>query len=118
MREYDDRKNAELVDTVRRYLDEGMTVARTAAAMFVHPNTIGLRLKRVEELVGVSLQQPEALLRLKVALMADEVFGGATGHGPEPAPPDPRLGRPNAAPRSTRSSNRIRSSSRAGSRGE
>lgn len=77
LRDYDDRKNTLLVETVRTYLEHGMNVARTAAELHVHPNTIGLRLKRVEELVEVSLQQPETLLRLKVALMAEEVLGHA-----------------------------------------
>lgn len=83
LREYDGRKNARLLDTVRAYLDHGMSVASTAEALFVHPNTVGLRLKRVEQLVGFSLQPPEALLRLKVALMADEVLGGKHPLRPE-----------------------------------
>jgi GAF domain-containing protein len=77
LREYDERKNGLLVQTVRTYLEQGMNVARTAAELYVHPNTVGLRLKRVEELAEVSLQQPETLLRFKVALMADEVLGDA-----------------------------------------
>ena len=54
-----------------------MNVGRTAAALFVHQNTVGLRLKKVEEVTGLTLQQPESLLRLKVALMAADVLGGA-----------------------------------------
>lgn len=83
LRDYDDRKNASLVQTVRTYLDQGMNVAQTAASLYVHPNTVGLRLKRVEELVELSIQQPETLLRLKVALMADDVLGRAR---PDEAP--------------------------------
>jgi DNA-binding PucR family transcriptional regulator len=58
-----------------------MNVTRTAAELYVHPNTVGLRLKRVEELAGLSMQQPEALLRLKVALMAEDVLGYARPRG-------------------------------------
>jgi DNA-binding PucR family transcriptional regulator len=54
-----------------------MNVGRTAAALFVHQNTVGLRLKKVEEVAGISLQQPESWLQLKVALMAADVLGGA-----------------------------------------
>ncbi|RZT87302.1 sugar diacid utilization regulator [Pseudonocardia sediminis] len=75
LREHDDRRNAELVRTVRTYLDNGMNVARTATELYVHPNTVGLRLKRVEELTGLSMQNAEALLQLTVALMADDVLG-------------------------------------------
>jgi len=77
LRSHDERKNAQLVATVRTYLEQGMNVGRTAAALFVHQNTVGLRLKKVEEVTGLTLQQPESLLRLKVALMAADVLGGA-----------------------------------------
>ncbi|MFC5139123.1 helix-turn-helix domain-containing protein [Actinomycetospora rhizophila] len=75
LREYDERKKATLVSTLRVYLDQGMSVARAAGELYVHPNTVALRLKKVEELVDISIQQPEALLRLKVALMAEDVLG-------------------------------------------
>lgn len=77
LREYDERKNALLVATLRTYLEQDMNVARTAAELYVHPNTVGLRLRRVEELMEVSVRQPETLLRLKVALMAEDVLGHA-----------------------------------------
>jgi sugar diacid utilization regulator/GAF domain-containing protein len=77
LRKYDERKNAQLVSTVRTYLEQGMSVNRTAAALFVHQNTVGLRLKKVEEVAGISLQEPESWLQLKVALMATDVLGGA-----------------------------------------
>ncbi|MCD2191489.1 helix-turn-helix domain-containing protein [Actinomycetospora soli] len=78
LREYDERKKATLVATLRVFLDQRMNVARTAGALFVHPNTVALRLKRVEELIDISVQQPEDLLRVKVALMAEDVLGTGT----------------------------------------
>jgi DNA-binding PucR family transcriptional regulator len=48
---------------------------RTADTLYLHPNTVGLRLKKIEELVGVSLAQPDALLQLQAALMAEDVVG-------------------------------------------
>jgi hypothetical protein len=77
LRKYDERKNAQLVATVRAYLEQGMSVGRTATALFVHQNTIGLRLKKIEEVAGLSLQQPESWLQLKLALMAADVLGGS-----------------------------------------
>lgn len=82
LNEHDDRRNSELVRTARAYLDNEMSVARTASELFVHPNTIGLRLKRIEELTGLSLQRPDALLQMTVALMAEEILGDVR---PEPA---------------------------------
>ncbi|MDT5402663.1 MAG: hypothetical protein QOK33_5894, partial [Mycobacterium sp.] len=77
LRKYDDRKKAQLVTTLRTYLEQGMNVGRTAAALFVHQNTVGLRLKKIEEVAGLSIQQPESWLQLKLALMAADVLGGA-----------------------------------------
>lgn len=122
LREHDERKNTGLLDTVRVYLDQAMSVARTASELFVHPTTVGLRLKRVEELIDVSLHEPEALLRVKVALMADDVLGGARPAAASSGNAAPEVGRtqgrPTVATRSTRSPNRPRRSSRPGSRGE
>ena len=77
LREYDERKSAQLIATTRAYLDNGMSIARTAKVLYAHQNTVGLRLKKMEELAGISLQEPESWLQLKVALMADDVLGEA-----------------------------------------
>lgn len=75
LREHDDRRGAQLVQTIRTYLDRGASVARTAEDLYVHPNTISLRLKRIEELTGMVLARSESLLHFTVALMASDVLG-------------------------------------------
>ncbi|GAA2323653.1 helix-turn-helix domain-containing protein [Streptomyces cuspidosporus] len=82
--DYDRRRNTRLLHTLRTYFAHGLSTARTAEVLFVHPNTVGLRLKRVEELLGVSLTQPDALLRLTAALAAIEVDGLDADRSPEP----------------------------------
>jgi PucR C-terminal helix-turn-helix domain len=47
---------AEIADTLHAYLEEGRHVARTAERLFVHPNTVRYRIRRFEELTGVSLR--------------------------------------------------------------
>jgi DNA-binding PucR family transcriptional regulator len=118
LRKYDDRKKAQLISTLRTYLERGMNVGRTAAALFVHQNTVGLRLKKIEEVAGISLQEPESWLRLKLALMAADVLGGA-----RPLTPLTKLsaaggahGLPNVATESTVNSNNTRRSLLLGSR--
>ncbi|MFF8910311.1 helix-turn-helix domain-containing protein [Streptomyces olivaceoviridis] len=73
--DYDRRRRTRLLDTLRTYLAHGLSTARTAEVLFVHPNTVGLRLKRVEELLEVSLTEPDALLQITAALAAIEVNG-------------------------------------------
>ncbi len=47
---------AEIADTLRAYLVADRHVGRTAEHLFVHPNTVRYRIKRFEELTGVSLR--------------------------------------------------------------
>jgi GAF domain-containing protein/PucR-like helix-turn-helix protein/diguanylate cyclase with GGDEF domain len=80
LHDYDARKELSLVRTLRTYLDNELSTRRTAEALYLHPNTVGLRLKKIEELLAVSLAQPEALLHLKAALMAEDVVGSRAQH--------------------------------------
>jgi hypothetical protein len=43
-----------LVDTVTTYLEQGFSLEATARLLFVHPNTVRYRLRRVSELTGLS----------------------------------------------------------------
>jgi hypothetical protein len=47
-----DPKHRVLHDTLSRYIHEGKSVARTAQALNIHPNTLYQRLQRVEALTG------------------------------------------------------------------
>lgn len=77
LREHDARKDLSLTATLRTYLEEGMSTARTAAVLYLHPNTVGLRIKRIEKLIGLRITEPEALLQLKAALMVEDVVASA-----------------------------------------
>jgi DNA-binding PucR family transcriptional regulator len=73
LRDYDDARKTNLVETLRSYLAHDLSTARTAKALFVHPNTVTLRLKRIESLLGLQLARPESLLQLNAALMAHDI---------------------------------------------
>lgn len=59
---------AVLFDTFRTWIDEDGSVARTAAALFCHPNTVRHRLHRIEERSGRSLNKPRELAELCLAM--------------------------------------------------
>ena len=42
-----------LMETLRTYLDSDLDVARTAETLYVHPNTVRYRLRRVSDLTGL-----------------------------------------------------------------
>ncbi|OXY87996.1 helix-turn-helix domain-containing protein [Streptomyces diastatochromogenes] len=73
LREYDQRRGTDLVSTLRTYLAHDLNTNATAEALFVHPNTVGLRVKRIESLLGVSLTSVGDLTTLRTALAIDDI---------------------------------------------
>ena len=46
-----------LLDTLTAYLEQGSSLAASARMLFVHPNTVRYRLKRVTELTGYTVSE-------------------------------------------------------------
>ena len=65
------RSRGELVETLRTYLSEGLSVHRTAQVLMVHRNTVRSRLKRIETLVGGTIASLK--LPLELALLANDL---------------------------------------------
>ncbi len=57
-----------LLETVATYLDNGGSIEATARALFVHPNTVRYRLRRVGEVTGYYPSNPRDAFTLRVAL--------------------------------------------------
>lgn len=58
----------ELVRTLAAYLDASGDVARAAARLMVHPNTLRYRLRRVRERFDVDLDDPDTRLLITLAV--------------------------------------------------
>jgi purine catabolism regulator len=65
------RDNPPLHDALITFFDNEMDVARAAGALFLHPNSLRYRLRRIEELLGRSMKDPATITSLYIALMAD-----------------------------------------------
>ena len=65
--EHDGRRNAQLLQTLEEFLRQRGHVGATAQALYVHPNTLRQRLRRIEELTGLDARDADWLL-LEVAL--------------------------------------------------
>jgi hypothetical protein len=63
-----------LLETLRHWFAAGGRAQDTAERMFVHPNTVRYRLRRIEELTGRSLSDPRTLADLGAALEALRVL--------------------------------------------
>jgi hypothetical protein len=57
-----------LLDTVTAYLEAGGSLEGTARALFVHPNTVRYRLRRVAEVCGYSPSSSRGLFTLQITL--------------------------------------------------
>lgn len=65
---YDVEHKAELVPTLRAYVETGFNLTRCAESRCVHPNTIVYRLRRIKELTGRDPHVPDDLLLLQLGL--------------------------------------------------
>jgi sugar diacid utilization regulator len=71
LREYDARRNAGLVDTLRAYIDTNFNITGAAREMHVHNNTILYRLDRIRELTGRDPRTPRDIVFLALSLRLD-----------------------------------------------
>lgn len=65
--------STDLVTTLWSYLDNGRSLEATARELFVHPNTVRYRLKRVSEIIGWDATGPREALILQTALILGSV---------------------------------------------
>lgn len=65
-----DEATGDLMDTCVSFLDHGGSVEGTGRAMYIHPNTVRYRLKKIQDVTGYSPADPREayLLRLAVTL--------------------------------------------------
>ena len=82
VQQHDAARGTALLETLATYLRHDLSTAATAAALYVHPNTVGLRIRRAEELLGISLAEVESLAQIKVALMAGDVLAHSSSAEP------------------------------------
>ena len=67
--------SSELLATLWCYLDNGRSLEATAREMFVHPNTVRYRLKRVSEVIGYDATGAREALILQAALVVGAIAG-------------------------------------------
>lgn len=70
--EYDLQHNAKLVETLSMWLNHFGDISAAAAAVYVHPNTFRYRVRRLVQVSGMDLDDPEtrfnAMVQLRVVL--------------------------------------------------
>lgn len=79
LQDYDQDTNSDLIATLRVFLDADGSPTKTAAALFIHRNSLTYRLNRIGELLGVSLSTVDGKSTCAVALAVWEMHDGASG---------------------------------------
>lgn len=67
--EYDKSTDGELFHTLKAHIEGGCNITKTTDMLFVHRNTVKYRLKRIEEILEVDLDDAETQFELKLAFV-------------------------------------------------
>ncbi|WP_084693377.1 PucR family transcriptional regulator [Actinomadura atramentaria] len=78
-------RKPELLRTLETYLRHGLDRRATAAALHVHPNTVDYRVRRIDELTGLSPARHADVTHLSAALVARALVRPGPRH-PAPGP--------------------------------
>jgi GAF domain-containing protein len=81
--DYDNERSASLLRTLEEFLHRRGNISSTSEALYVHPNTLRQRLRRIGELSGIDLRRDDwlmveiavKLVRLRLALGASHTPG-------------------------------------------
>lgn len=66
--DYDAKRGSSLVETLEVYLDRSRVARHAANALFLHPHSLRYRLRRINEIQGVDLDDPNKRLMTHLAL--------------------------------------------------
>lgn len=64
-----------LLDTVVAYLDSGRSIEATARALFVHPNTVRYRLRRIGDVCGLAPTDARGAFTIQMAVITARLAG-------------------------------------------
>jgi putative methionine-R-sulfoxide reductase with GAF domain len=87
--EYDRQRQTALMRTLEEFLRRRGNISATAAALYIHPNTLRQRLRRIQELTGIDLRRDDWLMveialkivKLQAALGTGTVTPDTRPHG-------------------------------------
>jgi DNA-binding PucR family transcriptional regulator len=88
---YDEQRSTALLKTLEEFLHRRGSISATAEALYVHPNTLRQRLRRIQELSGIDLRRDDWLLvEIAVKMVKlQQALGTAKSAGPDITRPRP-----------------------------
>ena len=67
---HDEASPTSYVETLRTYLENNLSIAKTSSELYVHRSTLMERLARIKRELGLDLEDPDEQLRLRILLQA------------------------------------------------
>lgn len=80
----DDARRTEYLRTLRAFFDAAGDVGKAGTALYVHPNTVRYRLRRLREIYGLDLADPQQRLVAELQLRLMQADGQRDGSRPPP----------------------------------
>lgn len=77
LQEHDREKSDSLTKTLASYLENNMNAKKTSRELFIHHKTVAYRLEKIEELVGLDLEDRRLVIELEVGLKILKLLGQA-----------------------------------------
>ncbi len=72
--DYDRNRKGDLVKTLETYYETNRNLKMTSTKLYTHYNTVLYRINKIEELTGISLDNPENALNLEIAVNILKLF--------------------------------------------
>lgn len=72
--DYDEKKSTELVKTLEIFFKNTGNLTRISEQLFAHYNTVLYRINRINEITGMSLEDPNHRLNLEIALKIKDLL--------------------------------------------
>jgi purine catabolism regulator len=72
--DYDEQYGSDLITTLEAYLKNDKKISRTADELFIHRNTVRYRIDRINDILGVDLEDGEMLFNIYFSLKALKVI--------------------------------------------
>lgn len=66
--QYDAENGTSLMDTLEKYLENGCNAKLTARQLFIHYNTMLYRLEKIQQILGMDMENADNRLQLQIAL--------------------------------------------------
>ncbi|MGE5630974.1 MAG: PucR family transcriptional regulator [Caulobacteraceae bacterium] len=74
--EYDRRKKADFIPTLRAYFDTNGNLKKMADMLYIHYNTVLYRLQRLQQVAKIDLKSPDDRLNMEIALKIMNILEG------------------------------------------